>query len=86
MPLRGALLVTGSVHHLWFLPFVLLATVAAALLAQFLLFRIPARAVVVGSLASACCWTLMVQDPVQLPGCNEGASLTLGYWFLQAIS
>ena len=47
------MLLSGSAHHLWFLPFILGVTLAVAFLAKFILFRLPVCVVIVLSIVAA---------------------------------
>jgi peptidoglycan/LPS O-acetylase OafA/YrhL len=83
VPLNGALLVAGTAHHLWFLPFVLVATATAAALAKGVLFQLPAWVVVVIAVTGALCWARLMPVPVVAAGDDGSDGLTLGYWWVQ---
>jgi len=48
-----SMLLSGSAHHLWFLPFILGVTLAVAFLAKFMLFRLPVCGVIFLSIVAA---------------------------------
>ena len=78
--LEWFVLIVGSAHHLWFLPFILLATLFAAAGAKLVLFRLPAWAVVSISVGSALIPMLFHSQVKPVPPGGDGAGLTIHYF------
>ena len=74
------LLLAGSAHHLWFLPFILLATLSAAIVAKFVLFRLPASVVVPISLGAGVIVLLIPHPVVPITSGGDGDGLSIQYF------
>ena len=83
VPIDWLLLIVGSAHHLWFLPFILVATLLAAGAARFVLFRLsPALLVPVAFGAGAL--VLQVVNPWSQFSSASGDGLNLGYFITRS--
>jgi len=85
VPLEWSLLLVGSAHHLWFLPFIFLATFSAFWAAKFLLLRLPAVPVLavmscVGALV------VVVSSPQAITASASDDGLNLGYFAVRALN
>lgn len=78
--IKWQLLIVGSAHHLWFLPFILLITIFVAVVARFLLFRLPAWLVVSISLGAGIS-LLLAGNPVGGVVGDADEGLNLAYFW-----
>jgi len=80
VPLNWPLLVVGSAHHLWFLPFILMATFGAAVAAKYFLFRLPTSVVIPISLGLALAAFCVPTSELHISPVSDGDGLTFQYF------
>ena len=74
------LLLVGSAHHLWFLPFILLVTISVAIGGKFILARLPVWVVVSVSLSASAIVLLLPHPVVLLTTRDNGDGLSICYF------
>ena len=77
-----SMLLSGSAHHLWFLPFILGVTMAAAFLAKFILFRLPVWGVIFLSIVAAVATCHLDSYQSVLGGLGSPGKLGISYFLL----